>query len=113
MSNQDLGFVPSGDANIGRPPQSQRERESFALDVTDDQKLTATADRERLARELAAIERAAAALRRAEPELESWSALPAPAMHNPRPIWQLVGLLWLSTALATVGAVFAISALLG
>ena len=34
--------------------------------------LLAAADREHLEREIAAIERASAALRRAEPELESW-----------------------------------------
>jgi hypothetical protein len=39
--------------------------------------------------------------------------MPAPTMHKPRPIWLLVGVLWLSTALVTIGAVFAISALVG
>jgi hypothetical protein len=34
-------------------------------------------------------------------------------LHEPRPIWLLIGVLWLSTALATLGAVFAISALVG
>jgi hypothetical protein len=39
--------------------------------------------------------------------------MPAPTMHKARPIWLLVGVLWLSTALVTIGAVFAISALVG
>jgi len=74
----------------------------------------AAADRAQLAREIAAIERASAALRRAEPALESWTdAPPATAMQKPRPVWLLIGVLWLSTALVTIGAVFAISALVG
>jgi hypothetical protein len=79
----------------------------------DDSGLLAAADRDHLERELAAIERAAAALRRAEPELESWTEMPAPTMHKPRPIWLLIGALWLSTALVTIGAAFAISVLVG
>ena len=39
--------------------------------------------------------------------------LPTATMHKPRPIWLLIGVLWLSTALVTVGAVFVISALVG
>jgi len=61
----------------------------------------------------AAIERASDALRRADPELQSWTDLPAATMHKPRPVWLLVGVLWLSTALVTVGAVFVISVLVG
>jgi hypothetical protein len=32
-------------------------------------------------------------------------------MHKPRPLWMLIGVLWLSTALVTIGEIFAISAL--
>jgi hypothetical protein len=56
---------------------------------------------------------AAAALRRAEPGLESWTDMPPATTPKPRPIWLLIGVLWLSTALVTIGAVFAISALVG
>jgi hypothetical protein len=73
----------------------------------------AAADREQLEREIAAIERATATLRRAEPGLQSWTSPPATASQQPRPVWLLIGVLWLSTALATLGAVFAISALVG
>ncbi len=73
----------------------------------------AAADRDDLEREIAAIERAAAALRRAEPELESWVQPPSPTMHKPQPVWLLIGALWLSTALVTVGAAYAISVLAG
>ncbi len=71
-----------------------------------------------MARDLADIERAAAALRRAQPALEAWSSprtddrTPV-AMRKPRPVWLLVGLLWFSTALVTVGAVAAIARLAG
>jgi hypothetical protein len=79
----------------------------------DDSGLLAAADREHLEREIAAIERASAALRRAEPELESWAHPPPPTLRRPRPVWLLIGALWLSTALVTIGAAYAISVLVG
>lgn len=69
-------------------------------------------DRDQLARDIAEIERASAALREAEPALESWSA-PAPTLGSPRPVWLIIGMLWISTALVTLGAAFAIAALVG
>lgn len=71
------------------------------------------AEREQFAREVTAIEQASAALRRGDPELQSWVDVPTPTMQKPRPVWLLIGVLWLSTALVTIGAVFAISALVG
>jgi len=68
---------------------------------------------DQFARDIAEIERATAALRRAEPALECWSHVPAQASSKPRPVWLLVGVLWLSTALVTIGAVVAIAALVG
>jgi hypothetical protein len=79
----------------------------------DDSGLLAAADRDHLEREIAAIERASAALRRAEPELESWVDQPPATLRKPRPVWLLIGALWLSTALVTIGAAFAISVLVG
>ncbi len=79
----------------------------------DDSGLLAAKDDDQLAREIAAIERASDALRRADPELQSWSDLPAATMQKPRPVWLLIGVLWLSTALVTIGAVFVISVLVG
>jgi hypothetical protein len=64
--------------------------------------------RDQLAREVADIEAATAVLRRAEPALESWTTEPANTGGKPRPVWLLIGVLWLSTALVTVGAVVAI-----
>jgi hypothetical protein len=107
MSNQRADFVPTesaaGDA-VGAVATAA---------VADDSALLAAADREHLEREIAAIERAAAALRRADPGLESWADMPPPPAHKPRPIWLLIGVLWLSSALVTIGAIFAISALVG
>jgi hypothetical protein len=116
MSKQDIGFlVASGaiDTSVVAKVLGPDARFEVALADDDDSGLLAAADRDHLERELAAIERAAAALRRAEPELESWTDMPAPTMHKPRPIWLLIGALWLSTALATIGAAFAISVLVG
>jgi hypothetical protein len=79
----------------------------------DDSGLLAAADRDHLEREIAAIERASVALRRAEPELESWVDPPPATLRKPRPVWLLIGALWLSTALVTIGAAFAISVLVG
>jgi hypothetical protein len=69
--------------------------------------------RDQLAREVADIEAATAALRRAEPALESWTKAPANTGGKPRPVWLLIGVLWLSTALVTAGAVVAIASLAG
>ena len=71
-------------------------------------------EQEQLAREFADIERASAALRVGEPALQSWTTPAAPAaLKKPRPLWLLIGLLWLSTALITAGAVAAIATLAG
>jgi hypothetical protein len=64
-------------------------------------------------RDIADIESAAAALRRAEPALESWTNPPAHANPKPRPVWLLIAVLWFSTAVVTLGAVAAIAALVG
>lgn len=72
----------------------------------------AAVDGDQFERDVAAIERATATLRRAEPALQSWTE-PVSPLGAPRPLWQVIGVLWLSTALVTIGAVFAISALVG
>lgn len=84
-----------------------------AQEYADDSGSLAARDDEQLAREIAAIERASAALRKGEPALESWTNQPSATMRKARPIWLLIGVLWLSTALVTVGAAVAISALVG
>ena len=77
---------------------------------------------DQFARDIAEIERATAALRRAEPSLEMWGEAGSETrpddaatltIRKARPVWLLIGLLWLSTALVTVGAVAAIARLVG
>jgi len=104
-----LGYRPSqgldGDAMLV-------EQDSFD-DAGQTGALTQT-DRDQLLRDIDAIERATAALRRGEPALESWTDdPPVVALRKQRPVWLLIGLLWLSTALVTVGAVAAIAKLVG
>ncbi len=76
----------------------------------------ALAQNDQLTRDIAEIERATAALRKAEPTLETWSErwpgdAPAPALR--KSVWPMIGLLWLSTALITIGAVAVITRLAG
>jgi hypothetical protein len=68
---------------------------------------------DQLAADIAEIERAAAALRKAEPALEEWTERPRRAAGKPRSIWLLIGVLWLSSALVAAGAVAAIAAFVG
>jgi hypothetical protein len=87
---------------------------SAGEDIAGDVGALAQAVRDQLARDIADIEQASAALRRAEPGLETWTAgSPAAAAPPPRPLWLLIGLLWLSTALVTVGAVAAVAIFAG
>jgi hypothetical protein len=114
MPDHDLGERPSGD---------ETELDAFATALRNPRRGSveqagALAQSDQLARDIAEIERATAALRRAEPTLETWSGplpgdAPAPALRNSRPVWLMIGLLWLSTALITIGAVAAISRLAG
>jgi len=116
MSNRHLGYLGSeqreGEALLEETRNFVHRRE-LALANADDSGLLSAADRDQLEREIVAIERASAALRRADPELQTWTDMPVIAVHQPRPVWLLIGVLWLSTALVTIGAVFAISALVG
>ena len=81
--------------------------------VTDADILTRF-ERDQLAREYADIERASVALRLGQPELRSWSKPAAPmTAKKPRAFWLLIGLLWLSTAVITIGALAAIATLRG
>ena len=82
-------------------------------EIVEDAGATTQTVRDQLARDVADIEIATAALRRAEPALESWTKAPASTGGKPRPVWLLIGVLWLSTALVTAGAVVAIASLAG
>jgi len=102
MAEHDLSLRSSGDVKATAVPR----------DVSGS-RATSVSESDQLAHDLAEIERAAAALRLAEPALESWASPPTQTLAKPRPVWLLIGLLWLSTALFTVGAVVAIHALVG
>ncbi len=112
MSDQSPDLVSADVAAAAVPREAAARLRPRAADL-DDSGLLAAADREHLERELAAIERASAALRRAEPELESWIDAPPSSPPKPRPVWLLIGALWLSTALVTICAAFAIFVLVG
>ena len=119
MPKFDLGDQPSGGLD-GDEVLSQIHAFETALRDGSDEATESGSLRQadQLARDLADIERAAEALRRAQPALQAWSGSRtgdrlAPAMRKPRPVWLLIGLLWLSTALVTVGAVAAIARLAG
>jgi hypothetical protein len=106
---------PEADPSSVRQPVRQPvlDRTAAKEPVAETSDVPNAADRAQLERDIAAIERASAALRRADPAMESWIDTPVTAMQKTRPVWLLIGVLWLSTALITIGAVFAISALVG
>ena len=95
------------------PPRSEPLPRNNLSEIREDAGAMAQTVRDQLAREVADIEIATAALRRAEPALESWTKAPASSGGKPRPVWLLIGVLWLSTALVTAGAVVAIASLAG
>ena len=70
-----------------------------------------TVDREEFARAVAEIEQASAALRQAEPGLETWVKQPTEKTPSRKPqfVWALIITLWLATALVIAGAVTAIA----
>lgn len=119
MPDSDLGDRPSGGLDGDEDLSEIRAFEIALRDAPggpDETPIPGEADQ--LARDFAAIERAAEALRRAQPALQTWSRprtddRPAMTVGRPRPVWLLIGLLWLSTALVTVGAVAAIARLAG
>jgi hypothetical protein len=84
-----------------------------ASDNGEDKNALLRFEQEQLARDIADIEWASAALRIAEPALVSWVKPMTPVLPKVRPLWLLIGVLWLSTALFTAGAVVAIASLAG
>jgi len=119
MPKRYLGAQPSGDLD-GDTIASEMQAFASALrgPLHGAGEAGALGHNDQLARDIAEIERATAALRKGEPALESWDeswsgdvlAMPA---RKPRPVWLVIGLLWLSTALLTAGAVAAIARLAG
>jgi hypothetical protein len=110
MSEHDLG-ARSFDHPDAAMVIERRDLENArqALARTDAAGALAQFERDQLARDIADIENAAAALRRAEPALRTWTKPQMPAVSKSRPIWLLICLLWLSTAILTVGTAYAIA----
>ena len=119
MPNIDLGDRPSGGLDGDQDLSEIRAFETALRDAPHEADAAGgLSQADQLARDLADIERAAEALRRAQPALETWTVRRfddrrTAATRRPRPVWLLIGLLWLSTALVTVGAVAAIARLVG
>jgi hypothetical protein len=118
MPNNNRGYQPSGglDGTTSEIQAFEAALRGPGYDTAD--AADAVRPTDQLARDIADIERATAALRRAQPGLEAWTEPAADdrsagAMRKARPVWLLIGLLWLSTALVTVGAVAAIARLAG
>ena len=67
-------------------------------------------DHDHLENAIAEIEQASAALKRAEPALQPWSAQihSGDETANPRSVWLLIALIWTMIALAIAGVVGAI-----
>jgi len=118
MSESYLGSELSGqaadDAAVPQPLAAAPPRRRATDRIAEDSGALTRFEQEQLARELADIERASAVLRLGEPALRSWTKPNVPVTaKKPQPLWLLIGLLWLSTALITVGAVAAIATFAG
>jgi hypothetical protein len=115
MSEQDLGARAShrpDEAILIEARDLESARQALARGSAGG--ALAQFERDQLARDIADIENATAALRRAEPALESWTKPQTPpTATKARPLWLLIGLLWLSTAILTVSAAYAIATLAG
>lgn len=128
MSEQYLGSLakarPGRDTNLIAPFAAVFDRQekgrhagapaaaATAAEIDEARALKRAAS-ERLARDLADIERATALLRQAEPALRAWSRPVTAAVRAPRPLWVVIGVLWFSAAIVTIGATAAIVALAG
>jgi hypothetical protein len=108
MSEQNLKASSSSDAVPpgGTPGDSRRELSGAAVP-------SAQNVAEQLAREYADIERATLALRKAPPTPDSRRNPPRRLIAKPRSLWLLIGVLWLSTALVTAGAVVVVASFAG
>jgi hypothetical protein len=119
MPNHPIGHQPSredGDAALSEIDAFDTVLGRGRYGVAPESGVLRPADQ--VALDIAEIERAAAALRKAEPGLEAWTTssnneLPPVTPRKPRPVWLLIGILWLATALGAAGAVVAIARLAG
>src|SRR5271169_6424748 len=93
FASDQIGSLPSRSADIvSLEPRAVEAARGVAGDFAEDVGALAQAVRDQLARDIADIEQATAALRRAELGLETWTgAPPPPAVSQPRPLWLLIG----------------------
>jgi hypothetical protein len=118
VSKDVFGSMPKGDSEWDSAFNAVRKLNAARRTIEEavgERRTAARTDPDQLARDLAEIERATAALRRAEPALEAWSEPPRAGARprKPRSVWTIIGVLWLSTALVTAGALAAIAKLVG
>lgn len=119
MSKDVLGSMPKGNSDWDSAFNAVRRLDAARHsieDVVGERRSIARTDTDQIARDIAEIERATAALRKAEPALEAWTERPRSRTRRPRKprsVWVIVGALWLSTALVTAGALAAIAKLVG
>ncbi len=112
LSERALGALPPQDSGGQAVLIDLRGVEAARRSVAREKPLTA-AEEEQLARDIADIEDAAAALSKGQPALKSWIKPASPIIPKARPWWLLIGVVWLSTALVTAGAVVAIHSFVG
>jgi hypothetical protein len=101
---RELGPDEDNDAAIEPPAAAKTSAESAAAEPF------AAVAPDQLARDMAEIERAAAALRRAEPTLERRAPSPPVSLEAPaaRSVWPLLGVIWLMAAAVVAGAIGAV-----
>jgi len=98
------------DVTTERPAQSSRVPVAVPASIEPINDVTRV-NADEFARAVAEIEQAAAALRQAEPALETGAKPRAEKARSrrPRSIWLFIATLWLATALVIAGAVTAIA----
>jgi len=114
MSTNDINLLPTEhDAGWDAVKRIETVRRDIESGLPVERQSRRRTDPDQLARDIEEIERATAALRRAEPALESWSDQPRKAAGNPRSVWLLISGLWVASVLIIAGAVAGIAAFVG
>ena len=112
MPNDHLGPRSAGAAGRNKIPAEAHEFE-LALHETGDSAGPTLSAREQLERDIDAVERAAAALRRADAGLQVWTDdAPARGKRRPRAVWLLIAGIWAVAGLIAAGAIAAMARLI-
>jgi hypothetical protein len=102
-----------GSAAILQARGAEAARRLFRANVAAENIALRQSEHDQLARDIEAIERAAAASRQADPVGETLMTPPTARFAPSRSVWWLIGLLWVAMALLTTGALVAIAMLAG